>query len=66
MPGGLGFSGLDDPSYSVGNAIIYKVQAVVQSGSYAFFLNRNSTNGDNNSIAQGRSQTSLTVMEVAA
>ena len=66
MPGGLGFSGLDDPTYSVGNAIIYKVQVAVQSGSYPFLLNKNSANIDNSTIAQSRSQTSLTVMEVAA
>ena len=62
MPGGVGFTGVDDPNTT--SAVTYKVQVVCQSSSYAFFLNRNSTNADNSSIAQARSQTSLIAMEI--
>ena len=62
MPGGVGFTGVDDPNTT--SVVTYKVQVVCQSTSYAFFLNRNSTNGNNSSIAQARSQTSLIAMEI--
>ena len=62
MPGGVGFTGVDDPNTT--SAVTYKVQVVCQSSSYAFFLNRNSTNGNNSSIAQARSMTSLIAMEI--
>ena len=62
MPGGVGFTGVDDPNTT--SAVTYKVQVICQSSSYAFFLNGNTTNGDNSSIAQARSQTSLIAMEI--
>jgi len=63
MPGGVGFTGVDDPNTT--SAVTYKVQIQCQSSSYAFFLNGNTTDGDNSSIAQARSMSSLIAMEVA-
>jgi|TARA_R100001510_G_scaffold34310_1_gene30792 hypothetical protein len=63
MPGGVGFNGVDDPSTT--SAVTYKVQVICQSSSYAFVLNGNITSGNNSSIAQGRSMTSLIAMEIA-
>ena len=65
MPGGFHFSGVDDPSYSVGNAIIYKIQVQCQN-SYIFILNGNSSNSNNSDIYQSRSMSSLIAMEISA
>ena len=65
MPTGFHFSGVDDPSYSVGNEIIYKLQGKCQS-SYVFILNGNNTNTDNADIYSARHMSSLIAMEVAA
>ena len=64
MPTGFHFSGVDDPSYSVGNAIIYKLQVKCQS-SYTFVLNGNNTNANNAEIYSARHMSSLIAMEVA-
>ena len=64
MPGGVGFNGVDDPSTT--SQVTYKVQVQCQSSSYAFFLNGNTSNVNNSSIAQSRGMTSLIAMEVAA
>ena len=63
MPGGLGFVGVDDPSTT--SQVTYKIQVICQSSSYRFVLNGNTTDGNNSSIAQARSMSSLIAMEVA-
>jgi len=65
MPQGFHFSGVDDPSYSVGNAIIYKIQVQCQN-SYGFVLNGNTGNTNDNNIYNSRAMSSLIAMEVAA
>ena len=62
MPTGFHFSGVADPSYSVGNEIIYKLQVKCQS-SYVFILNGNNTNTDNADIYSARHMSSLIAME---
>ena len=64
MPGGLSFSGLDDPATT--SAITYKVQVLCQNGSYPFSLNRPPNNIDGGQIYQSACMSSLTVMEVTA
>ena len=64
MPGGLSFSGLDDPATT--SAVTYKLQVWCQSSSHAFHLNRPPNNGDGNQIYQSAMMSSLTVMEVTA
>jgi hypothetical protein len=66
MPSGFHFSGVDDPSYSVGNAIIYKMQVRCQTSSRAFVLNGQTNNQNDTSIYSGRYMSSLIAMEVAA
>ena len=66
MTGGFGFCGVDDPSYSVGNALVYKIQAVAQSSSYEVVVNGSSQNTNNGDIYAARSMSSLIAMEVAA
>ena len=65
MPGGVGFTLIDDPSYSVGNSITYKVQVRCQSSSYVFVLNGNVLNPNNSSIHSGRSCSTIMVQEMA-
>ena len=64
MPGGLSFSGLDDPATT--SALTYKLQVWCQSSSYPFSLNRPPNNADGSQIYQSASMSSLTVMEVTA
>jgi len=66
MPTGFHFSGVDNPSYSVGNAIIYKMQVRCQLSSRAFFLNGQTNNQNDTSIYSARYMSSLTAMEIAA
>jgi len=63
MPGGLGFSGVDDPSTT--SAVTYKVQVIAQDTSYPFYLNGNVSNIDNASILNATCMTSLIAMELA-
>ena len=63
MPGGVGFSGVDDPNTT--SQVTYKVQVQCQSSTYAFFLNGNTANQNNASIAQSRGMTSLIAMEIS-
>jgi hypothetical protein len=63
MPGGVGFNGVDDPNTT--SQVTYKIQVQCQSSSYAFFLNGNTTNANNASIAQSRGMTSLIAMEIS-
>jgi len=63
MPGGLGFSGVDDPNTT--SAVTYKVQVKCQDSSYAFYLNGNITNADNDSLLNATCMTSLIAMEFA-
>ena len=65
MPGGVGFTLIDDPSYSVGNALNYKVQVMCQSSSYVFVLNGNVLNPNNSTIHSGRSCSTIMVQEMA-
>ena len=64
MPGGLGFVGLDDPATS--SAVVYKVQVMCQSSSYAFSLNRSPANINDGYIYHSTSMSSLILMEVSA
>ena len=64
MPGGLSFSGLDDPATT--SAVTYKLQVLAQSSSHPFHLNRPPNNADGTNIYQSASMSSLTVMEVTA
>ena len=64
--GGFGFCGVDDPSYSVGNAIVYKVQIVCQSGSHPSIVNGSAANSNNGDIYAARSMSSLIAMEIGA
>ena len=64
MPGGLSFSGLDDPATT--SAVTYKLQVWCQSSSHPFHLNRPPNNADGGSIYQSACMSSLTVMEVTA
>ena len=64
MPGGLSFSGLDDPATT--SAVTYKLQVLCQNGSYPFSLNRPPNNADGANIYQSACMSSLTVMEVTA
>ena len=64
MPGGLSFSGLDDPATT--SAVTYKLQVWAQSSSHPFHLNRPPNNADGTNIYQSASMSSLTVMEVTA
>ena len=64
MPGGLGFVGLDDPATT--SAVVYKVQVMCQSSSYAFSLNRAPANVNDGEIYHSTSMSSLILMEVSA
>jgi len=63
MPGGVGFSGVDDPNTT--SAVTYKVQVAAQSSSHPFMLN--GTYGDSNGggVYNARSYSSLIAMEFA-
>ena len=65
MPGGVGFTLVDDPSYSVGQALNYKVQIMCQDGNVPFRLNGNGLNANNGAIHQGRSCSTLVLQEIA-
>jgi hypothetical protein len=65
IPCGFAFTGVDDPTYSVGNAIIYKLQIQCQSSSYAYILNGTEQNQDTNDVYNGRYMSSLIAMEIA-
>ena len=65
MPGGVGFTLIDDPSYSVGNSITYKVQVACQNSSYVFVLNGNVHNPNDTYIYSGRSCSTIMVQEMA-
>ena len=63
--GGIGFVGVDvNPSYTLGNSIIYKVQVRCQDSSYPFNLGRTATNGNNNQVYSGRTASSIIAMEL--
>ena len=65
-PTGFAFTGVDDPTYSVGNAIIYKLQVRNQSSSYAYILNGSEENQDADNVYNGRYMSSLIAMEISA
>jgi hypothetical protein len=64
MPGGLSFSGLDDPATT--SAVTYKLQVFAQSSSHPFHLNRPPNNSNSSNIYHSTNMSSLTVMEVTA
>ena len=66
IPCGYAFTGVDDPSYSVGNAIIYKLQTRCQNSSYAYLLNGTEQNQDAGDVYNGRYMSSLIAMEISA
>ena len=61
MPGGVGFSGVDDPNTT--SAVTYKVQVSCQSSSHPFILNGNYNDSNDGQIYNARSFTSLIAME---
>lgn len=65
MPGGVGFTLVDDPSYSVGQQLCYKIQVACQDSNVPFRLNGNGLNANNTSLHQGRSCSTLVLQEVA-
>ena len=64
MPGGLSFSGLDDPATT--SAITYKMQALSLDSGRQFNLNFGYDDGSQNVSTRTRTASSITVMEVAA
>lgn len=64
MPGGVGFSGVDDPNTT--SAVTYKVQVSAQNSSHPFVLNGNYGDSNGGGVYNARSFTSLIAMEVAA
>ena len=65
-PTGFAFTGVDEPTYSVGDAIIYKLQTRCQSSSYAYILNGTEQNQDASDVYNGRYMSSLIAMEISA
>tara|TARA_R100001510_G_scaffold52475_1_gene53206 strand:+ start:239 stop:889 length:651 start_codon:yes stop_codon:yes gene_type:complete len=63
MPGGVGFSGVDDPNTT--SATIYKVQVAAQQAAYPFVLNGNTLNTNQTQVYNARSFSSLIAMEIA-
>lgn len=64
MPGGVGFSGVDDPNTT--SAVTYKVQVSAQNSSHPFILNGNYSDSNGGGVYNARSFTSFIAMEVAA
>jgi guanyl-specific ribonuclease Sa len=62
IPGGVGFSGIDDPSTT--SAVTYKLQNRCQDSGYGFYLNGNVSNADDGQIFSARPYTSLIAMEI--
>jgi len=63
MPGGVGFSGVDDPNTT--SAVTYKVQVSAQNSSHPFVLNGTYNDSNGGGTYNGRSFTSIIAMEVA-
>ena len=65
MGGGVGFVGVDvNPSYSLGNSIVYKVQAICQLQTKPFFLNGTAANGNTGAIYDARACSSIIATEL--
>ena len=64
IAGGFAFMGVDNPATT--STVTYKIQVHCQSSSHAFFLNGNASNGNDGSIYNGRSMSSLIAMEITA
>lgn len=64
MPGGVGMTGQDNPSYSVGNAITYKLQVCCQDSARIFVLNGNAGNDNQGHLYDGRSCSHLILQEI--
>ena len=65
MGGGVGFVGVDvNPSYSLGNSIVYKVQTACQSTSHPFFLNGQSSNTNDAQVYSARACSSIIATEL--
>ena len=65
MGGGLSMQVVDDPSYSVGQQLCYKVQVACQDSSRSFVLNGNGVNINNSAVHQARSCSTIVVQEIA-
>ena len=64
MPGGVGMTGLDNPTYSVGDVLTYKIQVCAQSTSYIFVLNGNEENSNGSALYDGRSCSHFFLQEI--
>ena len=64
MPGGVGMTGLDNPTYSVGDVLTYKLQVCAQSSSYVFVLNGNAGNDNTANLYDGRACSHLFLQEI--
>ena len=65
MPGGVGYVGVDvNPSYSLGNSIVYKIQTACQATSYPFYLNGTNANTNGAQIYMSRSCSSIIATEL--
>ena len=65
MPGGVGFVGVDvNPSYSLGNSIVYKIQQRCQQSGYPFYLNGTNANTNGSEIYMARSCSSIIATEL--
>ena len=63
-PGGVGFTFLDSPTYTLGDTLTYKLQWSGQNGD-THRLNANGNNGTGNDAPNVRCASTITVMEVA-
>ena len=61
--GGFAFSGVDNPATT--SALTYKVQVHCQQSAYPFYLNGNANNGNDGSIFNARTMSSLIAMEIS-
>ena len=61
--GGFAFSGVDDPGTT--SQLTYKVQVHVHQSQYPFYLNGNANNGNDGSVFNGRTMSSLIAMEIS-
>tara|TARA_B100000945_G_scaffold9545_1_gene7682 strand:- start:20 stop:637 length:618 start_codon:yes stop_codon:yes gene_type:complete len=59
------FQFLDDPTYTLGNSITYKLQALSESGQ-TVYVNKSGTENDGDNVLVPRFVSTFTLMEVAA
>ena len=65
MPGGVGFVGVDvNPSYSLGNSIVYKIQTACQAVAQPIIINGSTANTNGSQIYMSRSCSSIIATEL--